>query len=60
MGSIQNDKVKTAKIQDKKVKKLPPSLSLEERLKVIANLIVDRISEDQTNGNLRSKVQGIK
>lgn len=60
MGSIQKAKVTTAKIQDKRVKKLPTSLSLEERLKVIANLIVDRIVEDQINGNLRLKVQEIK
>jgi hypothetical protein len=33
------------------------NLSLEERLKVIGNLIVDRIIEDQRNGNLRFKIQ---
>ncbi len=31
------------------------TLSLEERLKVISNLIVDRIIEDQLNGSLRFK-----
>lgn len=37
------------------------NLSLEERLKVISNLIVDRILEDQLNGNLHFKTkQGTK
>ena len=60
MSSIQNNQVKTTEIQDKKIKKRPPSLSLEERIKVIANLIVDRIVDDQINGNLRLKVQATK
>ena len=34
---------------------LTSNLTLEERLKVFANLIVDRIIEDQTNGRLRFK-----
>lgn len=34
---------------------LTSNLTLEERLKVIANLIVDRIIEDQINGKLRFK-----
>ena len=39
--------------------KRPPtsSLSLEERLQVIANLIVDRIIEDQQNGTLGFKTR---
>lgn len=31
--------------------------TLEERLKIIANLIIDRIIEDQQNGNLHLKNQ---
>lgn len=40
----------------------PPTsnLTLEERLKVITNLIVDRIIEDQINGNLRFKTKEAK
>lgn len=34
---------------------LTSNLSLDERLKVIANLIVDRIIEDQQNGTLHFK-----
>lgn len=30
--------------------------SLEDRLKVIANLIVDRVIEDQQNGTLQRKL----
>lgn len=30
---------------------------LEDRLKVIANLIIDRVIEDQQNGSLRLKSQ---
>lgn len=39
--------------------KRPPTstLTTEERLKVIANLIVDRIIEDQQNGTLRMRTQ---
>lgn len=53
MDSIKKGKAKI-------VKNTLSKLSLEERLKVIANLIVDRIVEDQINGNLRLKVQGNK
>jgi len=35
-------------------------LSLEERLKVISNLIVDRIIEDQLNGTLKFKIKQTK
>ena len=34
---------------------LTSNLTLEERLKIITNLIVDRIIEDQVNGKLRFK-----
>lgn len=34
---------------------LTSNLTLEERLQVITNLIVDRIIEDQLNGKLRFK-----
>lgn len=36
---------------------LTSNLSVEERLKVIANLIVDRIIEDQLSGKLRLKTK---
>lgn len=45
-------KVTTHKIKEYK-RPATSNLSLEERLKVIANLIVDRIVEDQQNGTLR-------
>lgn len=46
------------KYRTKDLKRPPTSnLSLEERLQVIANLIVDRIIEDQQNGTLRFKTQ---
>lgn len=57
MDNTQKGKGKRVKNQAQKV---TPVLSLEERLKVIANLIVDRIVEDQINGNLRVKTQVIK
>lgn len=43
---------KTTKIFKKGKRPLTSNLSTEERLQVIANLIVDRIIEDQINGNL--------
>ncbi len=39
----------------KDIKELTSNLTLEERLQVIANLIVDRILEDQLNGSLKFK-----
>ena len=36
---------------------LTSNLTLEERLKVISNLIVDRIIEDQLNGTLRFRIK---
>ena len=48
----------SGKENNQKVKKpVNPSLSTEERLKVIANIIVDRIIEDQKNGNLLLRTQ---
>lgn len=57
MDNSQKSKGKRVKNQ---VQKAIPALSLEDRLKVIANLIVDRIVEDQINGNLRIKTQVTK
>ena len=46
------------KYRTKDLKRPPTSnLSLEERLQVIANLIVDRIIEDQQNGTLEFKTR---
>ena len=39
---------------------LTSNLTLEERLKVITNLIVDRIIEDQINGKLRFKKRTVQ
>ena len=41
----------------KDIKELTSNLTLEERLKVIANLIVDRILEDQLNGLLKFRTK---
>lgn len=38
---------------------LTSNLTLEERLKVLSNLIVDRIIEDQQNGKLRFKNKNV-
>lgn len=48
---------KTTQNTPKSTRPLTSKLTEEERLQVIANLIVDRIIEDQLNGNLhfRSK-----
>lgn len=58
--NLSMDKVvKHNKDQDRKqTSVLTPTL--EERLKIIANLIIDRIIEDQQNGNLRLKNQTLK
>lgn len=46
------------KYKTRDIKRPPTSnLSLEERLQVIANLIVDRIIEDQQNGVLGFKTR---
>lgn len=34
------------------------TLPLEERLKIIANLMIDRILEEQRNGTLQLKIHG--
>lgn len=50
----------TLKIQDRLKKNTGPltsNLTLEQRLQVIANLIVDRIIEDQLNGALKFKTK---
>lgn len=48
------------KYKTKDIKRPPTSnLSLEERLQVIANLIVDRIIEDQQNGTLHFKTREV-
>jgi len=39
---------------------LTSNLTLEERLKVLSNLIVDRILEDQINGELRFRNKNVK
>ncbi len=49
-----NLKVKTTQTSQNE-RPLTSNLTLEERLKVFANLIVDRIIEDQTTGRLRFK-----
>lgn len=49
------------KYKTKDIRRPPTSnLTLEERLQVIANLIVDRILEDQQNGTLGFKTQESK
>lgn len=55
-----NKTLKTTKNHKNQEKKISSNLPLEERLKVIANLIVDRIIEDQINGTLHLKIQGVK
>ncbi len=53
MGRVKKQR---KKYETKDIKRPPTSnLTLEERLQVIANLIVDRIIEDQQNGTLRFK-----
>lgn len=57
MGRVKKQ-AKRKKYETKDIKRPPTSsLSLEERLQVIANLIVDRIIEDQQNGTLRFKTR---
>ncbi len=46
-------KIKTENKTTEAKRPLTSNLTLEERLKVISNLIVDRIIEDQSNGTLR-------
>ena len=41
----------------KDTRQITSNLTLEERLQVIANLIVDRILEDQLNGSLKLRTK---
>lgn len=55
MATVKKDKIKTKELtSDDPYSVIAP---LEHRLKVIANLIVDRIIEDQQSGSLRTKLQ---
>jgi hypothetical protein len=48
------DQVKQATITKPEEQKKPNlTPSIEERLRIIANIIIDRVIEDQRNGNLR-------
>lgn len=51
--------IKATKIKEFK-RPVTSNLSLEERLQVIANLVVDRIIEEQQNGTLRMRTQANK
>lgn len=53
------EQLKSAKTP-KNERPLTSNLTLEERLKVITNLIVDRIIEDQLNGKLRFKKRTVQ
>ncbi len=54
-------RVKKQRIKDETTNRpLTSTLTLEERLKVLTNLIVDRLIEDQINGNLRFKTKETK
>lgn len=53
-------KIKTDNKTSEAKRPLTSNLTLEERLKVISNLIVDRIIEDQLNGTLRFRTKGGK
>lgn len=50
MGRVKH-KIRT---KQKLQKNTPPKMSVEERLQILANLIVDRIIEDQKNGIVRT------
>lgn len=56
MGRVKKQRLKCETTE----RPLTSNLTLEERLKVITNLIVDRIIEDQINGNLRFKTKDAK
>jgi hypothetical protein len=56
MGRVKKQQLKCPTTE----RPLTSNLTLEERLKVITNLIVDRIIEDQINGNLRFKTKDAK
>lgn len=53
---MDNNKAKTTKLKQGSENPYSTTYSLEDRLKVIANLIVDRIIEDQQNGTLQRKL----
>ena len=50
-------KIKTDNETPKATRPLTSNLTLEERLKVISNLSVDRIIEDQLNGTLHFRTK---
>jgi hypothetical protein len=54
----KTERLRQTKTPDNK-RPLTSNLTLEERLQVITNLIVDRILEDQLNGKLRFKSKPI-
>jgi len=56
MGRVKKQQIKCETTE----RPLTSNLTLEERLKVISNLIVDRIIEDQINGNLRFRSREAK
>jgi hypothetical protein len=56
MGRVKKQRIKG----ETKDRPLTSTLTLEERLKVLTNLIVDRLIEDQINGNLRFKTKETK
>lgn len=45
-------KVKEVKTRVKRERKIAPPLPPEERFRALANLIIDRILEEQSNGKL--------
>lgn len=49
MTKVERTNKNTTKVK----RPLTSNLTIEERLQVTANLIIDRIIEDQLNGNLR-------
>lgn len=49
MGRVKGKVSAKRKLQ----KNTSPKMSVEERLQILANLIVDRIIEDQKNGIIR-------
>lgn len=57
-GMSKTERLKQAETPDS-IRPLTSNLTLEERLKVITNLIVDRILEDQVNGKLQFKNRAV-
>lgn len=58
MGKSTKDGVRIDKTEDKEIAPPVSSLSVEDRLRMIAYVIVDRLVDDQVNGNLRPKNHG--